>query len=68
MKAAAYAAGVDARLGALIALSEPEHGPGTIRPLAARAVLSPAGPDLPVEGGEQEVIAAVSATFALELN
>jgi uncharacterized protein YggE len=35
-----------------------------IRPLAARA--APAGPDMPIEGGEQEVIAAVTATFALE--
>jgi hypothetical protein len=65
-KAAAYAAGVDARLGPLIALSEPEHGPGMIRPLAARARASPPGPDMPVEGGEQEVVAAVNATFALE--
>jgi uncharacterized protein YggE len=64
-KAAAYASGVDARLGALISLSEPEHVRGMIRPLAARSVA--AGPDMHVDGGEQEVIAAVSATFALEL-
>jgi uncharacterized protein YggE len=62
-KAAAYAAGVDARIGALIALSEPEHAHAIIRPLAARAA---AGPDVHVEGGEQEVVAAVTATFALE--
>jgi uncharacterized protein YggE len=65
-KAAAYATGVDARLGALIALSEPEHVRGMmLRPLAARAVAS--GPDMHVEPGEQEVTAAVNATFALEL-
>ena len=62
-KAAAYAAGVDARLGALIALSEVEEGRGMIRRSAARAG---AGPDMQVEGGEQEVIATISATFALD--
>jgi uncharacterized protein YggE len=66
-KAAAYAAGVDARLGALLALSESEQGLGMVRPRAALAVLSSAGPDMPVEGGEQEVIAAVNATFALDI-
>jgi uncharacterized protein YggE len=66
-KAAAYAAGVDVRLGALIALSEPDLGPGTMRPLAARGRAGPPGPDMPIEGGEQEVIATISATFALEI-
>jgi uncharacterized protein YggE len=60
-KAAAYAAGVDARLGALIALSEPEHHQ-MIRPMAARVG---AAPDMHVEAGVQEVVAAVNATFAL---
>jgi uncharacterized protein YggE len=63
--AAAYAAGVDARLGALIALSEPEHG-AMIRPLAAHMRTASAGPDMPIEAGEQEVIAAISATFVLD--
>ncbi len=62
-KAAAYAAGVDARLGRLIALSEPEGTDGRIRLAAAREA---GGPKMQIEGGEQEVIAAVSATFALE--
>jgi len=62
-RAAAYAAGVDARLGTLIALSEPEHGHGMRMPLAARAGT---GPDMHVEAGEQEVVATVSATFTLE--
>jgi uncharacterized protein len=65
-KAAAYALGVDARLGALIALAEPEHGRGMISPLAARTRAGAPGPDMPVEAGEQEVIATVSASFALE--
>lgn len=62
-KAAAYAAGVDARLGALLALSEPEHVHGTGIRMAARAA---AGPDVHFEAGEQEVTATVSATFVLE--
>jgi uncharacterized protein len=62
-KAAAYAAGVDARLGALLALSEPEHVHGMGMAMAARAAH---GPDVHIEAGEQEVTAAVSATFALE--
>lgn len=64
-KAAAYAAGVDARLGRLMALSEPEHrlGRGMIQPLAARAA---AGQDMDIEAGEQEVTASIQATFALE--
>ena len=62
-KAAAYAAGVDARLGALIALSEPENSRGMNRPLAFRAA---AGSDMHIEAGEQEVTAIVNATFALE--
>jgi uncharacterized protein len=62
-KAAAYAAGVDAQLGALISLSEPEAGLAPHMPLAARAGR---GPDVHVEAGEQEVIARVTATFALE--
>jgi uncharacterized protein len=60
-KAAAYAAGLDARLGALIALSEPEQGRFMIHRTASKS-----GPEMPIEGGEQEVIAAVTATFALE--
>jgi len=63
-KAAAYAAGVDARLGALMSLSEPDHGRELNRPLLFRAA---AGTDLNVEAGEQEVVATVNATFALEL-
>lgn len=65
-KAAAYAAGVDARLGRLRALSEPEHqhGRSMMRPLAVRAA---AGTDIDVEVGEQEVVASIQATFALDL-
>ena len=62
-KAAAYAAGVDARLGPLLALVEPEHDFPMMTAAARRAG---GGPDVHVEAGEQEVIAAVKATFALE--
>jgi uncharacterized protein YggE len=61
-KAAAYAAGVDARLGALIAISEPDHQ-GIVMTAAARRS---GGPDIHVEAGEQEVVATVTVTFALE--
>jgi uncharacterized protein YggE len=61
-KAAAYAAGVDARLGAVLSLSEPGDDHGSLSVRAARA----AAPDLNVEAGEQEVLAVVTATFALE--
>jgi hypothetical protein len=64
-KAAAYAAGVDARLGRLISLSEPEHGyRGMFQPVARAAAK---GPDMHVEAGEQEVAASIQATFCLEL-
>jgi uncharacterized protein len=63
-KATAYAAGVDARLGALLALSEPERD---FPMMTAAARAAGGGPDLHVEAGEQEVTATVRATFALEL-
>jgi uncharacterized protein len=62
-KAAAYAAGVGARLGALVALSEPEHDFPMITAAARHAG---GGPDVHVEAGEHEVVAAVKATFAVE--
>lgn len=60
-KANAYAAGVQTRLGALISLSEPEHGYGVMRARAASG-----GPEIQIEGGEHEVTATVNATFKLE--
>ena len=68
-KAQAFAAGVGAKLGSLIRLSEPStetrmHRSG-LRPMAAAAA---AGVDhMPIEPGEHEVTAAIDATFALEL-
>jgi uncharacterized protein YggE len=66
-KAEAYAAGVDARLGHLIKLSEPDSQSRGIaiarrglHPMAAEAAM-------PIEPGEEEVVAAIDATFALEL-
>jgi uncharacterized protein len=66
-RGAAYAAGVDARLGSLRALSEPEHGHGRglYQPLSARAAVVK---DMHVEAGEQEVVASIYATFELELD
>jgi uncharacterized protein YggE len=64
-KAEAYAAGVEARLGRVIALSEEEGGYGSGRfPMAVAASAPP--PDLDVEAGEQDVTAAIEATFELE--
>jgi uncharacterized protein YggE len=66
-KAAAYAAGVDAQLGALLELSEPGHdrfrGTG---PRELRARMASGGPDMVVEAGEQEVVASIQATFELD--
>ncbi|HET8977231.1 MAG TPA: SIMPL domain-containing protein, partial [Solirubrobacteraceae bacterium] len=63
-KAQAYAEGVGAKLGRLIALDEADHhiaarAAGGLRPMAAEP--------MPVEPGEHEVTAAVRATFALDL-
>lgn len=66
-KAAAYAAGVDARLGRLMELSEPEHRfRRSMAPAFSAAVAASAGPDMDIEAGEQEVAASIQATFALE--
>jgi uncharacterized protein YggE len=69
-KAAAYAAGVDARLGRLLALSEPEleprYGRGMGHAFRAAAAVASGGGDVAVEAGEQEVAAAIQATFALD--
>lgn len=66
-KAEAYAAGVGARLGALVKLAEPEPT-SVMRGFARRAaaVAAAAGPDMPVEAGEQQVTAAIDVTFELE--
>lgn len=63
-KAAAYAGGLGLRLGALRALAEPEDG-STGRRMFARAASKSSGHDMPVETGEQEVTAAIQATFEL---
>lgn len=61
-KAAAYAAGLDLKLGALLALVEPTDGTARrFTPTRARA----AGSDLPIETAEQEVTATIQATFTL---
>lgn len=65
-KARAYAEGVGAVLGPLLKLAEPEDRltrrvGGRLRPMAAGGDAS-----MPIEPGEHEVSAAVTATFALE--
>jgi uncharacterized protein YggE len=62
-KAAAYAGGVDAHLGPLLKLSEPDDGYGM--PQAARAAFG--GADMHVDAGQQEVTASIHATFELDL-
>jgi uncharacterized protein YggE len=64
-KAAAYAQGVDLRLGRLIRLSESEDG--FVNRGHRMAFAAAAGQhDMPVESGEQGVAAAIWATFALQ--
>ncbi len=63
-KAAAYAAGVELRLGPIRVLAEPDDGrPGGRKMIRAASVA--ASHDMPVETGEQEVTATIQATFAL---
>ncbi len=64
-KAQAYAEGVGAKLGRLIALTEPDHhvairAAGGFKPMAAEP--------MPIEPGEHEVTASIHATFALDLS
>ena len=63
-RAQAYAEGVGAKLGQPLKLSEdqPHAWPTRMQARAAAAVPEP----LPVEPGEQEVVASVVVTFALE--
>ena len=63
-KAAAYAAGLELRLGSIRALAEPEDGWQGRRKMI-RTASAAAGHDMPVETGEQEVTATIQATFAL---
>lgn len=63
-KAQTFAEGVNAQLGALISLAEPEtaaFGPGGIFQAASASV----GADMPIEIGEQESAATIVVTFAL---
>jgi uncharacterized protein YggE len=61
-KAAAYAAGLDLKLGPLLALAEPSDGMARRFTLArAKAASS----DVPIETAEQEVTATIQATFTL---
>ena len=64
-KAEAYASGVGARLGSLLNLAEPEEPP-LVRSRRLSGKFHPASTNLPVEAGEQAVVAAIDLTFALE--
>jgi hypothetical protein len=63
-KAQAYAEGVGASLGALIRLAEPESATFPRRANWIAAASGSSG-DLPVETGEQDIIATIEVTFAL---
>ena len=64
--AQAYAEGVDARLGALTGLAEPESAAaGRRRGGIIRVASAAAGADMPIEIGEQEITATVVVSFAL---
>lgn len=66
-KAEAYAAGVGAKLGRPIQLSEPGTE-GAWRAEAAHVAYSAPEPSMPVEAGEREVAASINVTFALDLD
>ena len=65
-KAQAYAAGVGAKLGPLLRLTEPDapftrvRAAGGLRPMVAEP--------MPIDPGEHEVEASIHATFALDTN
>jgi uncharacterized protein YggE len=68
-KAEAYAEALGTRLGAVAEVSEPDPrvGPGVHRAAQAGFMpLMPDGPEIPVEGGELEVRAAVEVSYAVE--
>ena len=68
-KAAAFASGVDAELGRLIELNEPDAGIGPRMPRRAGkmiAIGASAGSEMPIDAGELEVLAAIDATFEIK--
>ena len=62
-KALAYAEGVGASLGGLIGLAEPESATFSRRAGWIAAASGSSG-DLPVETGDQDIIATIEVTFA----
>jgi uncharacterized protein YggE len=63
-KAQAYAEGVGAQLGAVLRLTEPGIGSDSGR-VMYRAMAASGGGDMPIETGEQEIVATIEVTFAL---
>ena len=66
LKAKAYAEGVDATLGRLMRLTEPDHASVVAR--AAGGLRPMVTEPMPIEPGEHEVAASIHATFALQLS
>ncbi len=64
-KAQAFAEGVNAQLGALISLAEPETAAFGRRGGIFQTASSSAGADMPIEIGEQEIPATIVVAFAL---
>jgi hypothetical protein len=64
-KADAYARGVDAELGPLVAIAEPDERRFSGRPTRMLAHAAAAGADMHVEVGEEEVSASVWVEFEL---
>jgi uncharacterized protein len=62
-KAAAYAAGLDLKLGSLLALAEPTDAHSRV--VAARASRPSGDGEMSIETAEQEVTATIHATFEL---
>ena len=62
-KADEYAAALDGRIGAVVSIDEPETKPTSVPggPVVLRAAAG-----MPVEGGEQELLAEIDVTFQLE--
>lgn len=69
-RAEAYVAGVDAKLGRLVELREPDAAGVVQMPRRASARFSAAAaagpPELPIEAGEHDVTAAILATFTID--
>jgi uncharacterized protein YggE len=62
-KAEEYAGALGGRVGAIASVDEPETKPASA---SAGPVMLRAAADMPVEGGEHELVAEIDVTFQLE--